>query len=208
MKPLSEYTISAFLKALSSKEPVPGGGAASALMGAVGVALCSMVANLTLGKKKYAEYQTEIDGIMARTSASVSNLLELMEKDAEVFEPLSMAYKIPKDDLNREAIMEKALVAACSVPMEVLKEIANIVEVIERTALQGSRLAVSDAGVAALACRSAIEGAAMNVYINTKLMKNRDYAMRLNQEADTILQGSVGRCRAIHRQIADELRGM
>ena len=208
MKTIYENTVSDFIKDLSSKDPVPGGGGASALIGAIGVALCSMVANLTFGKKKYAEYQADIDMIISRTSVSIAKLLSLIEKDAEVFEPLSAAYGIPKDDPNRDEILENALVTACSVPMEILKEVANIIDVIEQLAIKGSKLAVSDIGVAASACRAAIEGAIMNVYINTKLMKNRDYAMQLNKEADTIFQDSINRCSTVYQQVIDELRGI
>ena len=208
MKPISHYSLSTFLAELSSKAPVPGGGGASALIGAVGVALCSMVANLTSGKKKYAEYQSDIGSIISRTSISISNLLNLIEKDAEVFEPLSAAYGIAKDDPSRDAILESALVTACSVPVAILKEMASIVDVIEQLAIKGSKLAVSDVGVAASACRAAIEGAIMNVYINTKLMKKRDYAVQLNKEADAVFQDSVNRCNIVYKQVTDELRVM
>jgi len=208
MKPISECTINTFLVELSSKEPVPGGGGASAFIGAVGVALCSMVANLTSGKKKYVQYQSDIDSIISRTSESISNLLNLIEQDAEVFEPLSAAYGISKDDPNRYEILESALIKACSVPVEILKEMARVIDVVEQLSVKGSKLAVSDVGVAASACRSAIEGAIMNVYINTKLMKNRDYAVQINKEADAIFQDSVNRCSVIYKKVTDELRGI
>ena len=208
MKTLNQNTLPGFIADLSSKEPVPGGGGASALIGAVGVALCSMVANLTTGKKKYAAYQADIEKIISRASVSVTKLLSLIEKDAEVFQPLSAAYGIPKDDPRRDEILENALVAASSVPMEILKEMASIIDIIEQLSVKGPKLAVSDVGVSASACRSAIEGAIMNIYINTKLMKKRDYAMRLNQEADAIFQDSVNRCNIIYKQVTDELRGI
>lgn len=206
MEKINKNTLSGFIADLSTKEPVPGGGGASALIGAISVALCSMVANLTSGKKKYAEYQSDIDNIILRTSKSITNLLSLIEKDAEVFEPLSAAYRLSKDDPNRDEILENALVIACSVPMEILKEMESIIDIIEQLAVKGSKLAVSDVGVSASACRSAIEGAIMNVYINTKLMKKRNYAMQLNKEADTIFQDSVNRCNIIYKQVTDELR--
>ena len=207
MKTINEYALSGFIADLSSKEPVPGGGGASALVGAVGAALCSMVANLTSGKKKYAEYQPDIDVIIPRAQKTTAALLRLIEKDAEVFEPLSAAYGIPKDDPGREKILEEALVTACSVPMEILKEIAGIIDIVEQLAQKGSKLAVSDVGVAASVCRSAAESAVMNVYINTKLMKNRSCAAQLNKEADDIFIDTVKRCDVIYKQISDELRG-
>ena len=196
-----------FINRLSSKAPVPGGGGASALIGAIGVSLCSMVANLTSGKKKYEQYQQDIEQILDATQGSISRLLKLIEKDAEVFEPLSAAYGIPKEDPNRDDILEVALFQACSVPREILKEVSGILDVIVQLAAKGTRLAVSDVGVAASACRSAMESAALNIYINTKLMKNRDYAQKTNREAEEILEAGVRTCDEIYRKISEELKG-
>jgi methenyltetrahydrofolate cyclohydrolase len=195
-----------YMNELSSKAPIPGGGSASALIGAVGVSLCSMVANLTSGKKKYAEYQQDIDLILDRTDKSVDRLLQLMQDDAAVFEPLSAAYAIPKEDPDRAAILERALVTASSVPMDILREVASTLDIIEQLAVKGTRLAVSDVGVAAAACRCAMEGAVMNVYINTKLMADREYAQQMNADADKIIEDGSARCNRIYRQITDELR--
>lgn len=199
-------SINDFMKELSSKAPVPGGGGASALIGAIGVALCSMVANLTTGKKKYAEYEEDIQKILQRTEISIDSLLSLIKKDAQVFEPLSKAYGIPKDDPNRAEILEKALVAACSVPMKILREVAMATDIIQELSVKGSKLAISDVGVAASACRCAMESAIMNVYINTKLMKNRDYAIKLNNEAEAMLAEGVKVCNTIYEQIKNGLR--
>jgi len=195
-----------FIKQLASKSPVPGGGGASALIGAIGVSLCSMVANLTSGKKKYAEYQSDLDEIILRTQKSIENLLSLIQKDAEAFEPLSAAYGIPKEDPNRDEILENALNTACSVPMEILREIASVLDIVEQLTIKGSKLAVSDVGVAASACRCAMESAVMNIYINTKLMKNRDKALKINQEADDILSKGTEICNKIYNNITNELR--
>lgn len=201
-----DKTIQEFINELSSKAPVPGGGGASAFIGAIGVSLCSMVANLTTGKKKYAEYQQDIDAILVRTEKSVQNLLNLIGKDALVFEPLSEAYSIPKDAPDRDEILEKALVMASSVPMEIMQEVTDIIDILEQLAVKGSKLAVSDVGVAAASCRTALQGAVMNVYINTKLMKNKEYASELNKKADTMLQNGIERCDKVYEQITKELR--
>ena len=145
-----------FIKKLSSKSPIPGGGGASALIGAIGVSLCSMVANLTAGKKKYEEYQSDLEEIIIRTQKSIDKLLTLIQKDAEVFEPLSAAYRIPIGEPNRDEILENALVVACSVPLEILREVANVLDIIEQLSVKGSKLAVSDVGVAASAWFSAV----------------------------------------------------
>jgi len=203
---ISEAAIPEFMEKLASNAPVPGGGGASALIGAVSAALCSMVANLTTGKKKYAEYQQDIEKILVSSAQSIKRLIELIDKDAEVFEPLSAAYGIPKEDPSRAEILENALVSACSVPMNILEEAYNLIDIIEELAVKGSRLAISDVGVAASACRCAMESAAMNVYINTKLMKNTDFAEKTNAKADMILSSGTDKCNDVYRQITDELR--
>ncbi len=201
-----ENTIQGFISELSSKSPVPGGGGASALIGAIGVSLCSMVANLTSGKQKYAEYQQDIEKILARTEVVIKNLLSLIEKDAAVFEPLSAAYGIPKETPGRDDILEAALVEACSVPFEILKEVNDAIDIVEELAIKGSRLAISDVGVAASACKCAMESAAMNVYINTKLMKNRDYASAMNAATDSMLKWGLERFGKVYSQVSEGLR--
>ena len=208
MKSIHENTLVDFIYELASKNPIPGGGGASALIGAVGVSLCSMVANLTSGKKKYVEYQSDIDVILSNISVTIPVLLELIEKDAEVFEPLSVAYKLSREDPNRDEILENALVSACSIPMKIMKEISKVVDIIERLSVKGSKLAISDVGVAASACRCALEGAIMNIYINTKLMKRHDFAKQINTEAETILNDAVYRCNDVYQKIANELRSI
>jgi formiminotetrahydrofolate cyclodeaminase len=198
--------IDEFIKDLSSKSPVPGGGGASALIGAIGVSLCSMVANLTSGKKKYEAYQKDLESIIVRTQSAINKLLTLVQKDAEVFEPLSAAYGIPKEQQNREEILENALIIACSVPLEILQEVENALDIIEQLSVKGTKLAISDVGVAASACRCAMESAIMNVYINTKLMKNREYASKINQDAENILANGIEVCNRIYQKITYELR--
>lgn len=201
-----DITVKDFITELSSKAPVPGGGGASALIGAIGVSLCSMVANLTSGKKKYALFQEDIDMVLSRTGESIQKILDNVRKDAEVFEPLSAAYGIPKDEPGRDEKLEKALRAACSVPMDILRDVADVLDIIEILSVKGSKIAISDVGVAASACRCSMEGAVMNVYINTKLMKDRDYAEKINAEAQFILMDGIGRCNDVYQKITNELK--
>ena len=162
-----------FIERLSSKEPMPGGGGASALMGATAAALCSMVANLTSGKKKYAEYQSDIERIIRNMNYEIKVFLALIDKDAEGFYPLSRAYSIPKDEPGREQTLEQALVLAAQTPFEILKECDKLLATIDELVIKGSKLAISDVGVAAAACRAAA---------NTSLMKKREYADELNEK--------------------------
>ena len=176
-----------FVEVLATKAAVPGGGGASALVGAVGTALGAMVGSLTVGKKKYAEVEPEIIELMSKAEALQNELLHLVDEDAVVFEPLSKAYGIPKDDPTREQIMEDALKLACTVPMDIMRLCARAIELQEEFAAKGSVLALSDAGVGAALCKSAMQGASLNVYINTGSMTDKNYAGSLEAEADAIL---------------------
>lgn len=191
---MRELRIERFVVDLSSGAPVPGGGGASALMGAVASALCSMVANLTTGKKKYAEYQADIERIMARAVELADEMETLIEKDAEAFEPLAAAYSIPKDEPGRDEKLEAALRVASDAPYEIVMKSLEVADLIDELSVKGSRLAISDVGVAAAACRACACGASMNVYINTKLMKDREYAAEMNRKTDEAVEAVVSKC--------------
>lgn len=191
-----------FLEELSSSAPVPGGGGASALIGAIGCALCSMVANLTTGKKKYAEYQGRIDELLPFLEDMRAQLMEDIKLDADAFYPLSQAYSIPKDAPDRDKIMEEALLTASNAPMKIVEDVSRLVPVLEELEVIGSRLAISDVAVAAAACSAALKGAVMNIYINTKSMKNREVADAMNQKAKDLVADGTKRCDAVYEKIA------
>ena len=202
---MKDKTIKQFTEELCSNAPVPGGGGASALMGALSAPLCSMVGELTTGKKKYAEYQIDIERILADSKYLNNELLDLMQKDADAFEPLSKAYGIPKDDPERDDILEAALVVAAQAPYDIVIKCKEVAALVEELVTKGSRLAISDVGVAASACRAAATGAAMNVYINTKLMKNRKYAEQLNEETNRAIDEIVAICDKAYKEVYEGL---
>lgn len=176
-----------FVEVLASSAPTPGGGGAAALVGAVGTALGNMVGSLTVGKKKYADVEGEILELKAKCDRLQTELLDLVKKDAEGFEPLAKAYGIPKDDPNRAEILEKATVEACKVPMEIMEKCCEALDYIKIFAEKGSRLAVSDAGCGAVCCKAALQAASLNVFINTKGLKDRSVAEELNRQANVML---------------------
>ena len=195
-----------FLKQLASKEPVPGGGGASALVGAVGCALCSMVANLTTGKKKYAEYQNRIDELLPFLEQKRGELVADIQKDADAFYPLSQAYSLDKTLPEYETVMENALLNAAKAPMSILEDISELIPVLEELQIMGSRLAISDVAVAAGACECALKGAVMNIYINTKSMKDRKTAEEMNQKAEKLVTDGVNRCQNVYQEIAKGMK--
>lgn len=182
-----ELSLTDFTEKLSSKDAVPGGGGASALVGALGAALASMVGNLTVGKPKYAAVEEDVKALMLRAKTAEGKLLALVEEDAKAFEPLSKAYGIPKTDPSRDEVMENALAVASAPPMEMMRVCAEVINILAELIDKGSVLAVSDVGVGAALAAAAMKGASLNVFINTGLMKNRETAEKLNAEADELL---------------------
>ena len=169
-----------FVEVLASDAPAPGGGGAAALVGAIGTALGNMVGSLTVGKKKYAEVEAEIIALKAKCDALQTELLNQVEMDEVNFLPLAKAYGIPKDDPNRDAIMEEATIIACSTPIKIMELCCQAIDYIKVFADKGSRLAVSDAGCGAVICKGALQAASLNVFINTKTLKNREKADEMN----------------------------
>ncbi len=183
-----DLSVRDFTKELASKTSVPGGGGASALAGSIGIALGDMVGEFTVGKKTYADVEEEMYALMERAQELREALLLCVDKDAEAFEPLSRAYGLPKDDPDRDTVMEQCLKDAAAVPMEILHLACEAVELQREFAKKGSRLMISDAATGAAICAAAIRGAAMNVRVNTKLMKDRAYAQKLDTETEELLK--------------------
>lgn len=201
----AEMSARSFSEVLSSSEPVPGGGGASALIGALGAALASMVANLTTGKKKYAEFEPDIQRILKKAGELREALLPLIDEDAKCFEPLSKAYGLPKDDPNRDSVMEDALRLACTAPLAIMKTAAEVIELHEELAVKGSTLMISDVGVGVLCCKTALMGASLSVLINVRLMKDRAYADALKSESDALLEKYCPLSDSIYAQVLEKL---
>lgn len=195
-----------FLLKLSSKDPVPGGGGVAALTGSLAASLGSMVGNLTSGKKKYAEYQEDIERLIDESISLRDSLFEFIEKDAVAFEPLSKAYGIPKDDPKRDRILEKALFDAATAPYELIETLYSLTDVLEELSVKGSRLAISDVGVAASLLGAAAKSAILNVYINTGLMKEEKTALMLNEKSKKLVDDIEKRCEIIYSEISNSLK--
>lgn len=200
---VEEMQIGSFAEALSSKAPIPGGGGASALAGALGSALGQMVGNLTVGKKKYAAVEEEVRARMEELSRLSGEFLWLADRDEEVFKPLAEAYGLPKETKEereyKDAVMEERLLAATMVPLEIMERAVQTMEILEILAEKGSVMAVSDVGVGVQFARTALLGGVMNVYINTKSMKDRQKAEELN--------GRAGELTAKGIKLADQVYG-
>ena len=207
---VEQKTIEGFLEVLSSKEPVPGGGGASALAGALGNALGQMVANLTIGKKKYADVEAEITELLGRMQKLQAAFVTLADRDAQVFAPLAQCYSLPslteEEKAYKEKVMEERLLDASFVPLEIMEHAVAMLGILEILGDKGSRLAVSDVGVGVQFIRASLLGAVMNVYINTKSMKNREKAEELNARAGQLIEEGTAWADRIYAKVLDQLR--
>ena len=183
----AEQTCQGFLDALASKAPTPGGGGASALAGALGAALCTMVGNYTVGKKKYADVEEDVKTLMVKAEDIRARLLAQVDADAAAFEPLSRAYAIPKDDPTRGEVMEQCLRDAAAAPMAILRLCCQAIDLHREMLDKGSVMMLSDVGTGVVLCRGALYGAALNVKVNTKSMADRAYAEAMNNQVDELV---------------------
>jgi formiminotetrahydrofolate cyclodeaminase len=206
----TEKTCSEFISALAGKDAVPGGGGTSALVGALGMALGHMVGSLTVGKKKYADVEADVLALMGKAVALQDELLTLVDRDAEVFEPLSKAYGLPKETEEQKAfkkqVMEAALKDACSVPLEIMRACCKAIDLHQDFAAKGSAIAISDVGCGVICCSAALRAASLNVFINTAGMTQRDYAENINREANGMLEKYVKLAEEIYGNVAERFK--
>ena len=207
----AEAQIKDYLEFLSSKAPVPGGGGASALAGALGDSLGQMVVHLTLGKKRYAQAEQDMLNYERELKRLQQEFLMLADKDAEVFAPLAECYRLPssteEEKAYKEKVMEERLVQASYVPLEIMEKAAEMLGILKELAEKGSVMAVSDVGVGVQFARTAILGAVMNVYINTRSMKDRKRAEELNREAKRLTKEGTDAADRIYEKIVKQLQG-
>ena len=203
-------TCSQFLSELASKAPTPGGGGTAALVGAAGVALGNMVGNLTTGKKKYAAVEEKIQALNAKAETLRKELEALVQEDAEAFAPLAAAYGLPKDTpeqaADKERVMETALTRAALVPIKIMQKCLEGITLAYSYAVDGSTMAISDAGCAAVLCKAALQAASLNVFVNTKLMTNREFATALEHTAEQLLDAGTSYADEAFHYVNEKLR--
>ncbi len=189
---MTEKSCDYFLDVLASKAPVPGGGGAAAMGGAIGMALSNMVGNLTVGKKKFADVEDEVKDLLEKGYQVIEELKALVDKDAEVFEPLSKAYGLPKDTPeqieHKAKVMEECSITACSVPLEIMRQAYAGIKIHERMGQIGTRIAISDVGCGVAFLKAALINGYLNVIINLNAIKNEKYVEETTQEMNRLLE--------------------
>lgn len=193
---IKDDSVQTFLDELAGKASTPGGGSAAAIMGAMGAALASMVANLTLGKKKYESVQDDMEKLLEQTESLRGQLTEMINADVEVFNKVMGAYGMPKETdeekSTRSSAIQAALKEATDVPLECAKLCAEVIRLCEPMAEKGNTNVISDAGVAVLAAYAALRSAALNVYINIGGIKDEEFAEDRRKQLEQTLEGMGG----------------
>ncbi len=202
---MKNVSVEEFTSLLASKTSVPGGGGASALVASIGIALGDMVGEFTVGKKKYADVETDIISLMDKAQDLRKKLLQCIEDDAVAFEPLSKAYAIPKDDPTRDEVMEKCLKDAAKVPYDILRLACEAIDLQREFADKGSIIMISDAATGVALLEGAIKGAAVNVKINTKSIKDRDFANDLDNKVCNLLDKYINKANDIYSDVINRL---
>jgi formiminotetrahydrofolate cyclodeaminase len=206
---LTDKTLTSFLDALASSAPAPGGGSVSALSGALGAALVSMVCNLTLGKKKYADVQDDIAALIEKSEALRHELADLLEADVKAYTGVSQAYKLPRetpeDKTARSVAIQEALKKATVVPMQIAEACVKVLDLCTPAAEMGNVYAVSDAGVAALMAEAGLRSAALNVLININAIKDQQFAGKMGAKLDGLLAGKPALKDQIYDLVVEKL---
>ncbi len=191
---LSKLSITEFLDQLASNAPAPGGGSVAALSGALGAALTSMVANLTIGKKKYADVDAEMRSLVAKAEDLRRTFTALIDQDTAAFNKVMEAYGLPKENdaqkALRTAAIQEAMKEATMVPLRVMKLVIDTLALTQLVAQKGNTNSISDAGVAALMLHAAAESAALNVQINLNGISDSDFVGWNTDELNSLLRTS------------------
>lgn len=207
---LTDLSVNEFLNKVAGNDPVPGGGSVAALDAALASALAAMVANLTIGKKKYAEVQDRMQALARQTESLMNAFLADVERDSDAYNRVFSCFKMPKgtdEEKNaRRAAIQEATRYAAQVPMEVARRAYALMPRIAEVALTGNRNAVTDACVAMMSARNAVLAALLNVRINLTSLDDKELAQALQAEADELERLALSQEQSLLETINKELR--
>jgi len=204
-----DETIGKFLDDLASERPTPGGGGAAAVMGAIGAALVSMVANLTIGKKNYEAVEEDLKAARAEAERVRAELTAAIEEDVVAFNSVMGAYGLPRatdeEKAARTAAIQAALKDATLAPLRAVKACFEVIGLSQAAADKGNLNVISDAGVAVLAANAGLRSAALNVYINAKAIKDREFAESRIAEVEALLAAAAEKTEAVYKVVRDKI---
>lgn len=187
---LKSLSVKEFIDKVTGNDPVPGGGSVSALNGSLAASLAAMVANLTVGRKKYAEVNDKMEELSRLATKASEKLLADVDRDAEAYDRVFAAFKLPKETDEEKAVRKEAIQRetkrAAEVPMEVAHTAFSVLPLIEAVATMGNSNAITDATVAMMCARTAVIGALLNVRINLTSITDEAFVKTMTEEADRL----------------------
>lgn len=205
-----DMSMKEFSNELASKKSMPGGGSVSAYSLSLSNSLASMVANFTAGKKKYAEFEADIEKILEYTESMSEAIINKVDEDAEAFLPLAAVYKMPSETEEEKQIKENKMQAclknAASVPMDILRMCNKILNIHEELLNKGSKMLISDVGVGVVMLKSAAQSAYINVLININSINDCGYVEKISYEAENLLNDTIVRSDKIYSEVLDYVR--
>lgn len=200
---LSQISCEDMTRALAARTSNPGGGSAAALVGAAGISLASMAAYFTCGKKDFLSYTDDLNLIISRSNSVREHLLELINEDAHYLEILMDTYKLPRESSMRAQKLEEALNNALQSPYAMMLELCCGIDLLSHLVEMCSPMLLSDVGSSALICRAALEAASYNVRINTRSLKNKTRARKIDAEVDEMLSVYTALAEDVARIVRD-----
>jgi methenyltetrahydrofolate cyclohydrolase len=202
-------SIATFLDDLASERPTPGGGGAAVLCGAIGAALVSMVANLTIGKKNYEAVWQDLEAVNTKAEALRTELTSAIEEDVMAFNAVMAAYGLPRateeEKAKRTAAIQAALKDATLVPLRAVKACFEVIRLSAAVAEKGNLNVVSDAGVAVLSANAGLRGAALNVFVNAKTIKDRDFAEKQIAEVNALITQAAEMTESVYQTVRTKI---
>lgn len=192
----TDKTLTQFADEMASASPVPGGGSAAASVGAIGAALVSMVANLTIGREKYRDVEPDMKRLLDQSEALRHRMHDLLEADTQVYSRVMATYKLPRateaEKAARTAAIQQALKDACAVPMDIARASLAIIELCPEVVAKGNAGVVSDAAVGAVLAAATLESAVLNVEINLASIKDEGFIAVHKSELKTLKEKAMG----------------
>lgn len=205
-----DMTMQNYAKELASNSSMPGGGSAAAYSLTLANSLASMVANFTTGKKKYMEYENDIQNILKRTDELSLEIISMVDEDAEAFLPLAAAYKMPRETDEEKALkdieMQRCLKAASLVPMNTIRKCSEVLAMHEELSTKGSKMLISDVGVGVQMLKSAALSAKLNVLINIKDIKDCEFVDKISEEMNSLLEDICHKSDKIYSEVLNDVR--
>ncbi len=210
MKKYAELPLKEYIIDLSAKMDAPGGGSAAGLVGALSAALASMVANFTIGKKKYAEVEDEIKDVLNKTETIKNEFLSLMQEDIETFHnEMGAAYSLPtntdEEKSKRRDAIEQACKKCAEVPLKIAQKCEEMVSYLEILEQKGNKLLISDIGVSAVLLKATFESALFNIRVNLKYISDREFVNSTEKTIQELISKVLPKCTSLIQSVEEKL---